>query len=82
MAIGRLIKDINNKRPEKYNWYFLVFSVYYKFLIHEFIHALCSKTNGGDKNKRYATGMFDELQTEVIAQSLSPYQSENFKLIY
>lgn len=51
-------------------------------LTHEFIHALASRTNGGDKNKRYATGMFDELQTEVIAQSLCPYQSENFKMIY
>lgn len=49
---------------------------------HELVHALCSKTNGGDVNKRYCFGMFDEIQTEAIALSLGAYESSKYATLY
>lgn len=49
---------------------------------HELVHAVCTKTNGGDVNKRYSFGIFDEIQTEVIALSLGAYESNKYVTLY
>lgn len=49
---------------------------------HELVHALCSKTNGGDINKRYCFGFFDEIQTDAITMAMGAYASDKFVTIY
>lgn len=45
-------------------------------LVHEYIHALADKTNGGKKNMRYPYELFNEVITDIITAELNPVIKE------
>lgn len=41
-------------------------------IVHELIHALCDKTNGGKENLRYPYHLFSEVLTDILTAELNP----------
>lgn len=41
-------------------------------IVHELVHALCEKTNGGIENERYPLNMFNEVLTDIITAGMEP----------
>lgn len=41
-------------------------------LVHELVHALCQKTNGGADNLRYSYDLFNEVLTDIITAAINP----------
>lgn len=41
-------------------------------IVHELIHALCQRTNGGAQNLRYPYATFNEVLTDIITASMNP----------
>lgn len=41
-------------------------------IVHELVHALCQKTNGGIENERYPYAVFNEVLTDIITASMNP----------
>ncbi len=50
--------------------------------VHEYIHALAQKTNGGIENMKYRDTYFDEAMTDIIVYILGPEEKEGFKSGY
>lgn len=51
-------------------------------VVHEYIHALCQKTNGGEQNLRYPYQLFNEALTDIITAELNPRLSKNIESGY
>lgn len=41
-------------------------------IVHELVHALCQKTNGGIENERYPFNLFNEVLTDIITAGMEP----------
>ena len=51
-------------------------------LVHELVHALCQKTNGGIENERYPFDRFNEVLTDVITASMNPKIKDGISSVY
>lgn len=51
-------------------------------IVHELIHALCQKTNGGLENLLYPYTLFNEVLTDIITASINPDLSDEIMSAY
>jgi len=51
-------------------------------IVHELVHALCQKTNGGIENERYALNTFTEVLTDIITKGMEPKITSGIESTY